>query len=157
MLFRSVLTTRELAKAIQAFGIDFPALPDSDFDNPLGVSTGAATIFGATGGVMEAALRTVADIITGESSDSIDYMDVRGKEKGIKEVELTIGDVKLKAAAAHGLGNARKLMERIQAGEHFDFVEVMACPGGCVNGGGQPQQPSSVRNWMDLGDRKSVV
>ena len=128
-----VLTTRELAKAIQAFGIDFPALPDSDFDNPLGVSTGAATIFGATGGVMEAALRTVAD----------------------KEVELTIGDVKLKAAAAHGLGNARKLMERIQAGEHFDFVEVMACPGGCVNGGGQPQQPSSVRNWMDLGAERA--
>ncbi|MCI9639954.1 MAG: 4Fe-4S binding protein [Emergencia sp.] len=150
-----VLTTRELAKAIQAFGIDFPALPDSDFDNPLGVSTGAATIFGATGGVMEAALRTVADIITGESSDSIDYMDVRGKEKGIKEVELQIGDVTIKAAAAHGLGNARALMERIQAGEHFDFVEVMACPGGCVNGGGQPQQPSSVRNWMDLGEERA--
>ncbi len=150
-----VLTTRELAKAIQAFGIDFPALPDGDFDNPLGVSTGAATIFGATGGVMEAALRTVADIITGESSDSIDYMDVRGKEKGIKEVELQIGDITIKAAAAHGLGNARALMERIRAGEHFDFVEVMACPGGCVNGGGQPQQPSSVRNWMDLGAERA--
>ncbi len=150
-----VLTTRELARAISAFGIDFPALPDSDFDHPLGVSTGAATIFGATGGVMEAALRTVADIITGESSDSIDYMQVRGQVSGIKEMEVEIGDVKLKAAAAHGLGNARKLMERIQAGEHFDFVEVMACPGGCVNGGGQPQQPSSVRNWMDLGAERA--
>ena len=83
-----VLTTRELAKAIQAFGIDFPALPDSDFDHPLGISTGAATIFGATGGVMEAALRTVADIVTGESSDSIDYMQVRGQEQGIKEAEI---------------------------------------------------------------------
>lgn len=145
-----VLTTRELARAIKAFGIDFTALPDSDFDHPLGISTGASTIFGATGGVMEAALRTVADIITGESSDSIDYMDVRGNQKGIKEVEVKIGDLTVKAAAAHGLGNARKLMERIQAGEHFDFIEVMACPGGCVNGGGQPQQPSSVRNWEDV-------
>ena len=136
-----VLTTRELARCIKAFGIDFTALPDSDFDHPLGISTGASTIFGATGGVMEAALRTVADVVTGESSDSIDYMDVRGNQDGIKEVEVKIGDVTLKAAAAHGLGNARKLMERIKAGEHFDFVEVMACPGGCVNGGGQPQQP----------------
>lgn len=150
-----VLTTRELAKAIQAFGIDFPALPDSDFDHPLGVSTGAATIFGATGGVMEAALRTVADIVTGESSDSIDYMQVRGQDEGIKEAEIKIGDVTVKAAAAHGLGNARALMERIKSGEHFDFVEIMACPGGCVNGGGQPQQPSSVRNWMDLGTERA--
>lgn len=150
-----VLTTRELAKAIQAFGIDFAALPDSDFDQPLGISTGAATIFGATGGVMEAALRTVADIVTGESSDSIDYMEVRGQESGIKEVDIQIGDVTVKAAAAHGLGNARALMERIRAGEHFDFVEIMACPGGCVNGGGQPQQPSSVRNWMDLGSERA--
>ena len=150
-----VLTTRELAKAIQAFGIDFAALPDSDFDHPLGVSTGAATIFGATGGVMEAALRTVADIVTGESSDSIDYMQVRGQEAGIKEAEIQIGDLTVKAAAAHGLGNARALMERIRAGEHFDFVEIMACPGGCVNGGGQPQQPSSVRNWMNLGAERA--
>lgn len=146
-----VLTTREIAKMIQAFGIDFPALPDGDFDHPLGISTGAGTIFGATGGVMEAALRTVSDIVTGESSDSIDYMQIRGQEKGIKEAEIKIGDMTVKAAAAHGLGNARKLMERIKAGEHFDFVEIMACPGGCINGGGQPQQPSSVRNWMDIG------
>ncbi len=145
-----VLTTRELARAIKAFGIDFTALPDSDFDHPLGISTGASTIFGATGGVMEAALRTVADIVTGASSDSIDYMDVRGNQDGIKEVELKIGDLTLKAAAAHGLGNARKLMERVKAGEHFDFIEVMACPGGCVNGGGQPQQPASVRNWENV-------
>ena len=145
-----VLTTRELARAIKAFGIDFTALPDSDFDHPLGISTGASTIFGATGGVMEAALRTVADILSGESSDSIDYMDVRGNQEGIKELDVKVGDVTLKAAAAHGLGNARKLMDRIKAGEHFDFIEVMACPGGCVNGGGQPQQPSSVRNWSNI-------
>ena len=107
---------------------------------------------------MEAALRTVADIVTGESSDSIDYMDVRGNQKGIKEAEVKIGELTLKAAAAHGLGNARKLMERIQAGEHFDFIEVMACPGGCVNGGGQPQQPSSVRNWEDVaGERAQAL
>ena len=150
-----VLTTREIAKMIQAFGIDFPALPDGEFDHPLGISTGAGTIFGATGGVMEAALRTVADLVTGESSDSIDYMQVRGQEKGIKEAEITIGDMTVKAAAAHGLGNARELMERIKAGEHFDFVEIMACPGGCINGGGQPQQPSSVRNWMDIGAERA--
>lgn len=150
-----VLTTREIAKMIQAFGIDFPALPDGDFDYPLGISTGAGTIFGATGGVMEAALRTVADIVTGESSDSIDYMQIRGQEKGIKEAEIRIGDMTVKAAAAHGLGNARELMERIKAGEHFDFVEIMACPGGCINGGGQPQQPSSVRNWLDIGAERA--
>ncbi len=150
-----VLTTRELARAIKAFGIDFLNLPDSDFDNPLGISTGAATIFGATGGVMEAALRTVADIVTGESSDSIDYMQVRGNEEGIKVAEIKIGDLTVKAAAAHGLGNARKLMERVQAGEEFHFIEVMACPGGCVNGGGQPQVPSSVRNWCNVGAERA--
>ena len=101
-----VLTTRELSRMIKAFGIDFPALPDSDFDNPLGISTGAGTIFGATGGVMEAALRTVADILTGQSSDSIDYMQVRGQDEGIKEAEIRIGERVIKAAAAHGLGNA---------------------------------------------------
>ena len=99
---------------------------------------------------MEAALRTVADILSGESSDAIDYHEVRGNQEGIKELDVTVGGVTLKAAAAHGLGNARKLMDRIKAGEHFDFVEVMACPGGCVNGGGQPQQPSSVRNWENV-------
>lgn len=144
-----VITTRELARMIKAYGIDFPALADTEFDNPLGISTGAGVIFGSTGGVMEAALRTVADILTGKSSDSIDYTEIRGQE-GIKEAEINIGELKLKAAAAHGLGNARKLMERIISGEHFDFIEIMACPGGCVNGGGQPQQPASLRNWTDI-------
>lgn len=150
-----VLTTRELARAIKAFGINFLALEDGEFDNPLGISTGAATIFGATGGVMEAALRTVADIVTGQSSDSIDYMEVRGNEKGIKEAEVKIGNITLKAAAAHGLGNARELMERVKAGEHFDFIEVMACSGGCVNGGGQPQVPASVRNFTNVGAERA--
>ena len=97
----------------------------------------------------------MADLVTGESSDSIDYMQVRGQEKGIKEAEITIGDMTVKAAAAHGLGNARELMERIKAGEHFDFVEIMACPGGCINGGRTAAQPSSVRNWMDIGAERA--
>ncbi|MGF6376607.1 NADP-reducing hydrogenase subunit HndD [Clostridiales Family XIII bacterium PM5-7] len=150
-----VLTTRELSRAIKAFGIDFCALADSDFDHPLGVATGAGHIFGATGGVMEAALRSVADILTGESSDSIDFIQVRGQDEGIKETEIQVGDLTLKAVAVHGLGNAREVMKRIEAGEHFDFVEVMACPGGCINGGGQPQQPSPVRNWEDVREKRA--
>lgn len=145
-----VLTTRELARMIRSFGIDFPAISDSEFDNPMGEATGAGVIFGATGGVMEAALRTVAEILTGKASDAIDYTCLRGQDEGIKEAEIKVGNVVIKAAAAHGLGNARQLMERIKSGESFDFVEIMACPGGCVNGGGQPQQPSSVRNWVDV-------
>lgn len=150
-----VLTTRELAKMIKAIGVDFSALPDGEFDPVLGVSTGAGVIFGASGGVMEAAMRTVSDILTGESSDSIDYMEIRGQQEGIKEVEFTAGGVTIKAAAAHGLGNARALMERVKAGEHFDFIEVMACPGGCINGGGQPIQPSSLRNWVNIAEERA--
>lgn len=145
-----VLTTRELARMIKSFGIDFPAIDDSTFDNPMGEASGAGVIFGTSGGVMEAALRTVAEVLTGKSSDAIDYTSVRGQEEGIKEAEIKIGEITLKAAAAHGLGNARKLMERIQDGESFDFIEIMACPGGCINGGGQPRQPASVRNWIDV-------
>lgn len=144
-----VITTREVARMIKSYGIDFPALPDGEFDSPLGTASGAGVIFGATGGVMEAALRTVADILNGNSSDSMDYYQVRGVDD-IKEIELEAGGRKIRAAAAHGLGNARKLMERIRDGEHFDFVEVMACPGGCVNGGGQPQQSAKIKNWTDI-------
>ena len=98
----------------------------------MGDATGAAVIFGATGGVMEAALRTVADVLTGESHDDIEYTDVRGVE-GIKEAQIDIGDLKLKAAVAHGLANARSLLDRIKAGEaDYHFIEIMACPGGCV-------------------------
>ena len=150
-----VITTRELARMIKSIGIDFNAIGDGNFDDPLGQSTGAGLIFGTTGGVMEAALRTVADIINGVSSDSIDYMEVRGLEDGIKVAEVKIADLNIRAAVAHGLGNARKLMERVKSGEHFDFIEIMACPGGCINGGGQPLQVSDVRNWVDFKEKRA--
>ena len=145
----AVITTRELASMIYDVGIDFPKLGDSQFDDPFGSATGAGAIFGATGGVMEAALRTMADILTDKSLDNFEYEDVRGLE-GIKIANVEIADLKLRAAVAHGLGNARKLMDAVKAGEHFDFIEIMACPGGCVNGGGQPLQLSEVRSWMDV-------
>jgi len=145
-----VLTTRELARMIKEAGLDFNSLEDSQFDDPMGEASGAGVIFGATGGVMEAALRTVAELLSGKSSNEIEYTQVRGVE-GIKEAEIKVGDMTIKAAVAHGLGNAQKLLEKIKAGEaNYHFVEVMACPGGCVNGGGQPIQPSSVRSWVDL-------
>lgn len=134
-----VLTTRELAQMIKEAGIDFNSLTDEEFDNPLGESTGAAVIFGATGGVAEAALRTVFEILSGKELETIDYTAVRGTES-IKEanIELPNGRV-LKAVVAHGLSNARKVLEMQKSGEKdFDFIEVMACPGGCVAGGGQP-------------------
>ncbi|MCX7748723.1 MAG: NADH-dependent [FeFe] hydrogenase, group A6 [Clostridia bacterium] len=145
-----VLTTRELARMIREAAIDFTELPERQFDDPMGEASGAGVIFGATGGVMEAALRTVAEILSGKSIDNIEYAQVRGVE-GIKEATVQVGDIALKAAVAHGLGNARKLLEKIKAGEaEYHFVEIMACPGGCVNGGGQPIQPSEVRSWVDL-------
>ena len=145
----AVITTRELASMIYDVGIDFPKLGDSQFDDPFGAATGAGAIFGATGGVMEAALRTMADILTDKSLDNFEYEEVRGLE-GIKITNVEIADLKLRAAVAHGLGNARKLMDAVRSGEHFDFIEIMACPGGCVNGGGQPLQLSEVRSWMDV-------
>lgn len=145
-----VLTTRELARMIKEAGIDFNNLEDRQFDDPMGEATGAAVIFGATGGVMEAALRTVAEVVEGKSFDNVEYTAVRGVE-GIKEATIEIGGMKVKAAVANGLGNARKLLDSIRAGEaEYHFIEIMACPGGCVNGGGQPIQPSSVRSWTDL-------
>ena len=144
-----VLTTRELGQMIYDVGIDFPSLGDSTFDNPFGKATGAGVIFGATGGVMEAALRTAADLLTDTSADNIEYEAVRGLE-GIKIAKIQVADLTLRAAVAHGLGNARKLMEAIKNGEEFHFIEIMACPGGCINGGGQPLQLSDVRNWIDI-------
>lgn len=149
-----VLTTREVGKMIYDIGIDFPDLGDSDFDVPFGNASGAGAIFGATGGVMEAALRTVADLLTGVSADNFEYEEVRGLD-GIKVASIKVGDLTLRAAVAHGLGNARKLMEAIKAGEEFHFVEIMACPGGCVNGGGQPLQLSDVRNWVDIREERA--
>ncbi|MBP5427120.1 MAG: iron hydrogenase small subunit [Clostridiales bacterium] len=145
-----VLTTRELAQMIKEARIDFRNIEEEQFDDPMGEATGAAVIFGATGGVMEAALRTVADILTNKSQDKVDYTEVRGVE-GIKEANIKIGDMVVKAAVAHGLANARKILEKVKRGEaDYHFIEIMACPGGCVNGGGQPIQPSSVRSWTDL-------
>lgn len=149
-----VITTRELGKMIYDIGIDFPDLGDTDFDTPFGNASGAGVIFGATGGVMEAALRTVSDILTGVSADNFEYEDIRGLE-GIKIAKLKVGDITLKAAVAHGLGNARKLMEAVRDGEEFHFIEIMACPGGCVNGGGQPLQKSNVTNWMDVREERA--
>jgi NADP-reducing hydrogenase subunit HndD len=145
-----VLTTRELARMIREAGIDFTVLPERHFDDPMGEASGAGVIFGATGGVTEAALRTVAEILSGKSIDKIEYNQVRGVE-GIKEASVELEGITLKAAVVHGLGNARKLLDKIKAGEaEYHFIEVMACPGGCVNGGGQPIQPSNVRSWVDI-------
>ncbi|MDU2065719.1 MAG: NADH-dependent [FeFe] hydrogenase, group A6 [Sporomusaceae bacterium] len=133
-----VLTTRELARMITEAGIDFATLPEEEFDDPLGDSTGAAVIFGASGGVMEAALRTVADVLAQESLPDLEYKAVRGLE-GIKEAIVKVKDLEIRVAVAHSLANARVLLEKIRQGEaKYHFIEVMACPGGCIGGGGQP-------------------
>ncbi len=144
------LTTRELARMIERAGIMFTQLPDEDFDNPLGESTGAAVIFGATGGVMEAALRTAVEKLTGEELKALDFTEVRGTA-GIKEATYNVAGMDVNVAVASGLANARALLEDVKAGrKNYHFIEIMACPGGCVNGGGQPTQPASVRNFVDL-------
>ena len=144
------ITTRELAKLIKRCGILFTELPDEQFDAPLGISSGAGLIFGATGGVMEAALRTVSEIVTGKEAKSLDFKEVRGT-KGIKEAAYDIGGTKVKVAVASGLANARKLMEEVRAGKaDYHFIEIMSCPGGCVNGGGQPINSAFVRNNKDV-------
>lgn len=134
-----VLTTREFAKMIKEAGIDFQSLEDGTYDDPMGEYTGAGTIFGATGGVMEAALRTAYELATGKTLENLDFVEVRGLN-GIKEAIVPVDGIgNVKVAVAHGLGNARKLMERIKSGEGgYHFIEIMACPGGCVGGGGQP-------------------
>lgn len=137
-----VITTRELAIMIKEAGINFHVLPEGEFDDPLGESTGAGTIFGATGGVIEAALRTAGDMLTGKDLEVINFKAVRGF-KGIKETEVTIGDINLKIAVANGLGNARRLLNDIREEKKtYDAIEIMACPGGCIGGGGQPYHPN---------------
>ena len=144
------LTTRELARMIKRVGLDFESLPEETFDDPLGESSGAGVIFGATGGVMEAALRTAVESLTGETLESLDFTQVRGTE-GIKEATYHVADMDIKVAVASGLGNARTLLNKVKSGEaQYHFIEIMGCPGGCVNGGGQPQQPGSVRNFTDI-------
>ena len=146
----AVLTTRELARMIKQANIDFVELEDSEFDDPMGEATGAGAIFGTTGGVMEAALRTAYETITGEELKKLDFEAVRG-EKGIKKATVKIGDNEVKVAVAHGLANAQKIMEEIKSGKaEYQFVEIMACPGGCVMGGGQPIKTSKQRSEYDI-------
>ncbi|MBO4886644.1 MAG: iron hydrogenase small subunit, partial [Clostridia bacterium] len=145
-----VITTRELARMIKEANINFALLPDGDFDSLMGESTGAAVIFGATGGVMEAALRTAYETITGTILEDVDFHQVRGI-KGIKEAEIDIGGNKVLVAVASGTGNATKLIEMAKSGEkNYAFIEVMACPGGCVNGGGQPIVSAQTKMDVDV-------
>ena len=144
------ITTRELARLIRKTGINFRSLPDEDFDEPLGESTGAGVIFGATGGVMEAALRTAVEKLTGEELPSLDFKEVRGTD-GIKEASYNVAGMDVKVAVASGLSNAKVIMDKIRNGEaDYHFVEIMCCEGGCVNGGGQPQVHADIRNFEDV-------
>ena len=149
------LTTRELARMIESAGIFFKHLPDEKFDQPFGESTGASTIFGATGGVMEAALRTAVEKLTGETLADVDFTAVRGME-GVKEAEYDVAGKKIKVAVASGTKNAKVLMDQIKNGtSEYLFIEIMGCPGGCINGGGQPIQHAVVRNFVDLKARRA--
>jgi len=144
------LTVRELGRMIDRAGINFLSLPDEEFDLPLGMATGAAVIFGATGGVMEAALRTAVETLTGEELKNLEFSDVRGIE-GIKEATYNVAGMDIKVAVASGLKNAKDLLTKIKSGEaDYHFIEIMGCPGGCVNGGGMPQVPASIRNFNDI-------
>lgn len=151
------LTTRELGRMIESAGIYFRHLPDEEFDNPLGDSTGAAVIFGATGGVMEAALRTAVEKLSGEELKSLDFTEVRGTD-GIKEASYTVNGMEVKVCVVSGLANANTIMEKVKNGTaDYHFIEIMGCPGGCVNGGGQPIQHAVVRNFVDLRARRAAA
>jgi len=151
------ITTRELGRMINQAGIDFKSLEDEKFDQPIDIGSGAGAIFGATGGVMEAALRTAAEVLTGKPLEKLEFDDVRGTE-GLKFAAYKIGDLDLKVAVASGTANAKKLLNGVKDGTYdVQFIEVMACPGGCVNGGGQPTQPADVRNKVDLKKVRAAV
>lgn len=146
----AVITTRELAKMIKQANIDFTMLPDSGFDSPMGEATGAGAIFGTTGGVMEAALRTAQDLLTGKDLEEIKFEEIRG-EKGIKRAVVNVNGKDIRILVSSGLGNARKVMEMVKKGEvEADFIEIMACPGGCIMGGGQPIKSSKERREMNI-------
>ena len=152
----AVITVRELARMIKKAGILFNQLPDEEYDAPFGLGSGAGTIFGATGGVMEAALRTAYETLTGEELQTLEFNEVRGIE-GIKEATYTIAGNEIRVAVTSGTANAKKLLEMIKSGEKtYDFIEVMACPGGCVNGGGQPIQPASVHNNENIRAKRAA-
>lgn len=153
-----VITTRELARMIKQANIDFTMLEDGTFDDPMGEASGAGAIFGTTGGVMEAAVRTAVETLEGKSVEQIEYKDVRG-EKGIKEATLNVAGKEIKIAVASGLANARKLLEQIKNGQSpYHFIEIMACPGGCIMGGGQPIKSAKTRMTVDVADlrRKAI-
>ena len=151
------VTTRELGRMIEQAGIDFKALADEKFDQPIDVGSGAGAIFGATGGVMEAALRTAAEVIEGKPLEKLEFNDVRGTE-GMKFAAYKLGGMVIKVAVVSGTANAKKLLEGVKNGTYdVQFIEVMGCPGGCVNGGGQPTQPASVRNTVDLKAVRAAV
>ena len=144
------ISTRELARMIKMAQLNFQRLPEEDFDPAMGVSTGAATIFGATGGVLEAALRTAADVLEGTDHANVEYKEIRGTQ-GFKEAVYKVAGMDVKVAVVSGLNNANELLAKIEKGEaDYHIVEVMCCPGGCVNGGGQPIQPASVRSFTDI-------
>ena len=155
----AVITTREAARMMKEAGIDLSKLADEEFDNPMGEATGAAVIFGTTGGVMEAALRTVSEVLTGKELEKVEFENVRGEVNGIKEATVKIGDLDVKVAIANGLKNAGIIMDMIEKGEApYHFVEVMACPGGCVTGGGQPIHDAKTRATVDIhGLRKKAL
>jgi NADP-reducing hydrogenase subunit HndD len=146
----AVITTRELARMIKQANIEFTGLEDTNFDDPMGEATGAAAIFGTTGGVMEAALRTAYETVTGKELGQVNFEDIRGK-KGIKKATVDLDGTELKVVVAHGLSNAKKVLEEIKNGEaDYQFVEIMACPGGCIMGGGQPIKSSKTRSEVDV-------
>ncbi|MBQ9428060.1 MAG: iron hydrogenase small subunit [Clostridia bacterium] len=151
------ITTRELARMIQKAGINYRALEDEKFDIPFSIGSGAGAIFGATGGVMEAALRTAAEVIEGKPLECLDFNEVRGTA-GIKRATYKLGGMEIRVAVASGTANAKKLLTAVKNGEEkVDFIEIMACPGGCVNGGGQPYQPAVVRNNVDLRAKRASI
>ena len=151
------ITTREVGRLIESCGIDFNSLPDEKFDSPFSIGSGAGAIFGATGGVMEAALRTAAELILNKPLEKVDFEDVRGIA-GIKRATYKLGDREIRVAVASGTKNAKQLLNAIRDGkEQYEFVEIMCCPGGCVNGGGQPTQPASVRNNINLREVRAAV
>ncbi len=151
------ITTRELGRMIEKAGINFKALDDEKFDEPFAIGSSAGAIFGATGGVMEAALRYAAELILDTKLEKVDFAEVRGVE-GIKTASYKLGDLTINVAVASGTANAKELLKKVQAGElDVQFIEIMACPGGCVNGGGQPIQPASVRATTDLRAVRAAV
>ena len=151
------ITTRELGRMIEKAGINYKALDDEAFDKPFDIGSGAGAIFGATGGVMEAALRTAAEVILGTKLEKLEFNDVRGTAP-IKTATYKLGDVEVRVAVASGTANAKELLNKVKSGElKVDFIEIMACPGGCINGGGQPVQSAATKAAINLKEKRSSI